>query len=259
MMGFYPDIENPRRFTEKLEWLKIYDSTDLKTYCSDKITVREYVKKKIGEDISIPIIGVYDKFYNIDFSKLPRDYVIKTNHGSHTNIIVRGGVLNKNLARAKFQEWLSKDWTWWGYEMFYKRISRKILIEEFKSDGNSALIDYKFLCFNGKPLYCQAMTDRGTDHMAVNYYDMDWNACTTISRLDLPANYHKRNEKPKTFDTMKKYAEVLSKDFKFVRVDFYEIDGKIYFGELTFIPAAAYLKYKDPNTDFDFGKLLDLG
>ena len=142
--------------------------------------------------------------------------------------------------------------------MFYKSIPRKIIIEKFMSDGNVALTDYKFLCFNGKPFYCQAITDRGTNKMALNYYDMDWKPCTEISRLDLPANYNKIDEKPKTYEQMKKYATVLSKDFKFVRVDFYEINGNVYFGELTFIPAASYIKYKNPNTDFEFGKLLKL-
>ena len=258
MMDFEPNIENPKRFTEKLEWLKIYDSTYLKTYCADKVTAREYVKDKLGKDISIPLIGIYDKFEDIDFSKLPKDYIMKTNHGSHTNIIVRNGNLNKNIVKQKFNEWLSKDWSWWGYEMFYKSIPRKIIIEKFMSDGNVALTDYKFLCFNGKPFYCQAITDRGTNKMALNYYDMDWKPCTEISRLDLPANYNKIDEKPKTYEQMKKYATVLSKDFKFVRVDFYEINGNVYFGELTFIPAASYIKYKNPNTDFEFGKLLKL-
>lgn len=258
MLGREPDLKNPKRFTDKLEWLKAYDSTFLKTYCADKYTVRDYVKEKLGKDISIPLIGVYDKFDDIDFSKLPKDYVMKTNHGSHTNIIVRNGNLNKNIARQKFNEWLSKDWSWWGYEMFYKPIPRKIIIEKFMSDGNSSLTDYKFLCFNGNPFYCQVITDRGTNKMALNYYDMNWQPCKDISRLDLPANYNKINGKPKTFEEMKEYATVLSKDFKFVRVDFYEIAGQLYFGELTFIPAASYIKYKNDKTDFDFGNCLHL-
>lgn len=258
MMGFEPNLKNPKRFTEKLEWLKIYDSTFLKTYCADKVTVRNYIKDKLGKDISIPLIGVYNKFDDIDFSKLPKDYIMKTNHGSHTNIIVRNGNINKKVAKQKFNEWLSKDWSWWGYEMFYKSIPKKIIIEKFMSDGNVALIDYKFLCFNGKPIYCQAITDRGTKKMALNYYDMNWQPCIDISRIDLPANYNKINEKPKTFEQMKEYATILSQDFKFVRVDFYEIDEKVYFGELTFIPAAAYIKYKNPQTDLILGKMLKL-
>ena len=98
MMGREPDLVNPKRFTDKLEWLKVYDSTFLKTMCADKILVRDYVKAKLGKDISIPLLGVYDKFDDIDFSKLPKDYVIKTNHGSQTNIIVRNGQIDTKLA-----------------------------------------------------------------------------------------------------------------------------------------------------------------
>jgi len=258
MMGFYPDIENPKRFTEKLEWLKVYDSTFLKTYCADKITVREYVKNKIGEDISIPIIGIYDKFDDIDFSKLPKDYVIKTNHGSHTNIVVKNGNIDKTKARNKFNEWLSKDWSWWGYELCYSLIPRKIFIEKYMSDGNKDLLDYKFLCFNGKPMFCQIISDRNNSNKHLNYYDMNWNQCTEISRLDFKANYSISHKEPYTFKTMKSYAEILSRDFKFVRVDFYEINNKVYFGELTFYPGASYIKYKDDKTDFYFGSMLNL-
>ena len=258
MMGFEPNIDHPERFTEKLEWLKVYDNSFLKTYCADKVTAREYVRGKLGKDISIPVIGVYDKFDDIDFTKLPKDYVMKTNHGSHTNIIVRNGLLNQAVARKQINDWLSKDWSWWGYEMFYKLIPRKIIIEKFVSDGNAALTDYKFLCFNGKPMYCQVITGRGSDAMSLNYYDMDWTPCTGISRLDLPANYATLYKRPKTFDQMKEYASMLSNDFKFVRVDFYEIEGEVYFGELTFIPAASYIKYKNDATDFEFGRLLHL-
>lgn len=125
MMGREPDLINPKRFTDKLEWLKAYDSTFLKTMCTDKILVRDYVKEKLGKDISIPLLGVYDKFDDIDFSKLPKDYIMKTNHGSQTNIIVRNGQIDKKLAKRKFAEWLSKDWSWWGYEMFYMPIHKK--------------------------------------------------------------------------------------------------------------------------------------
>jgi len=257
-MGRYPNLKNPIRFTDKLEWLKIYDSTELKTYCSDKITVRDYVKNKIGKDISIPILDIYNNFDDIDFSILPKDYVIKTNHGSHTNIIVKNGNINKEIANKKFNEWLNKDWSWWGYEMFYKNIKPKILIEKYMNDGYDDLIDYKFLCFNGKPLFCQVISDRNNLKKHLNYYDMNWCQCTEMSRVDFPANYQIKHNMPYTYNEMKEYASVLSRDFKFVRVDFYEIENKVYFGELTFIPGAAYIKYKKDQTDFILGKLLQL-
>lgn len=256
MMGFEPNIENPKRFTEKLEWLKVYDSTFLKTYCADKITAREYVKEKLGVDISIPLIRVYDKFDDIDFSKLPKDYIMKTNHGSHTNIIVRNGNLNKNFARQKFNEWLSKDWSWWGYELHYKPIPRKIIIEKFMENPGNSLVDYKFWCFNGEPKFFTINGDNG--HGGINHYDFHGNLLD-ISRKDYPADKNRKWYMPKNLEKMREYATKLSKDFKFVRVDFYEIDGKVYFGEMTFVPGAAYIKWQNPNTDFDLGKMICLG
>ena len=259
MTGREPDLINPKRFTDKLEWLKAYDSIFLKTMCADKILVRDYVKEKLGKDISIPLLGVYDKFDDIDFSKLPKDYIMKTNHGSQTNIIVRNGQIDKKLAKRKFAEWLSKDWTWWGYEMFYMPIHKKILIEEYmKNEGKSALTDYKFSCFNSEPKFCQIINDRFTNKLHINYYNMNFKPMLDVSRNDHPANYSLKDEKPETWDLMIEYAKKLSEDFKYVRVDFYQINGKIYFGELTFIPAAAYIKYKNDKTDFEFGEMLKL-
>lgn len=258
MLGRDCDLEHPRRLTDKLEWLKVYDSNFLKTYCSDKITARKYVVAKLGKDISIPLLGIYDNFDAIDFSKLPKDYVIKTNHGSHTNIIVRGGKIDKNVAKRKFDEWLAKDWSWWGYELHYKPIPRKILIEKFVSDGHPDLTDYKFLCFNGVPTYCQVISDRHGRNKRLNYMTRDWTPALNISRTDFPANYSFIDPPPASIDIMWKYAEKLSEDFKFVRVDFYEIANKCYFGELTFIPAAAYIKFTDDSVDYALGKMLEL-
>lgn len=255
MMGREPDLVNPKRFTDKLEWLKAYDSTFLKTMCADKILVRDYVKEKLGEDISIPLLGVYDKFDDIDFSKLPKDYVMKTNHGSHTNIIVRNGNINKVSAKKQFENWLSKDWSWYGYELHYIPIKRKILIEKFMPCEQKTLLDYKFFCFNGKPKVMYIGDDGNYQNPTCDFFDMNFN------HLDI--TMHDQNApicptKPKKFEQMKEYANKLCKDFKFVRVDFYEIDGKVYFGELTFIPSAAYIHYRRNEDDLIFGKMLEL-
>ncbi len=252
MMGREPDLVNPKRFTDKLEWLKAYDSTFLKTMCADKILVRDYVKEKLSEDISIPLLGVYDKFDDIDFSKLSKDYVMKTNHGSHTNIIVRNGNINKINTKRQFENWLSKDWSWYGYELHYIPIKRKILIEKYMDNGPDGLIDYRFWCFNGKPMFYGANTDFG--HGDITYYDLSGNLYN-IQRNDYkPTNNF---SKPSRLQDMIKIATILSKDFKFVRVDLYEIKNKVYFGELTFIPGAAYIHYKDDG-DFKLGEMLDL-
>jgi len=252
------DLNNCRTLTEKIQWLKIYDSNPLKIKCSDKILVRDYCKSKLGIDLFIPIIGIWDKFDDIDFSELPKDFVLKTNHGSHTNIIVRNGVLDKVSAKKKFESWLSKDWSWYGKEMAYYPIERKIFAEKFVKDkSNGELTDYKFLCFNGEPKYCQVINDRGNKGFHLNYYDMDFNF-VDISRTDVQNNPNSLDKKPSSFDIMKKYAKILSEDFNFVRVDFYEIDANPYLSELTFFPAAGFQQYKNPETDLFLGSILKI-
>lgn len=127
-----------------------------------------------------------------------------------------------------------------------------------KNEGKSALTDYKFSCFNGEQKFCQIINDRFTNKLHFNYYNMNFKPMLDVSTNDHPANYSLKDEKPETWDLMIEYAKKLSEDFKYVRVDFYQINGKIYFGELTFIPAAAYIKYKNDKTDFEFGEMLKL-
>lgn len=252
------DLENPKRLTEKIQWLKIYDSNQLKTICSDKIKVREFCNLVLGKDYFIPIIGIWNSFDEIDFDKLPREFVLKTNHGSHTNCIIRDTNINRLQLKRLFDNWMSTDWSWYGEELAYKRIEKKIFAETFMSDGNRDLIDYKFLCFNGVPKFCQVIGNRNEYSKHLNYYDMDFVPCSNISRNDFPANYNIEHKAPKSFDMMKDIASTLSKAFNFVRVDFYEIDGRPYLGELTFFPGAGYFTYRDPETDMILGNMLKL-
>lgn len=258
IMCYELDLENPKTISEKLNWLKIYDSTLLKTECSDKLTVREYVKEKLGKDLFLPVLGVYDKFEEIDFSKLPIDYVIKCNHGSGMNIIVKDGNINKSEAKCKIDRWMKTDYLHL-LEFSYKPIIKKIFIEQYAENvGKVSLTDYKFSCFNGVPKICQVMNDRFTNNLHFNYYDMDFKQLTEISRNDHPANYSLIDEIPENWNLMKEYAKILSEDFKFVRVDFYEIDREVRLSELTFYPNGGYLKYKDRNTEIQLGELLSI-
>ena len=248
-------IETPSRFSDKLEWLKIYDSTFLKTYCADKITVRKYVHKKLGKDISIPLIGTYTTFDQIDFTALPSDYVIKTNHASHTNTIVTDGNIDRKSAKKFYDMQLHRDYSEFAFEMFYKLIPPKIIIEPLMTDGHTDLTDYKFYCFNGKPHFCQVIANRSSNETMSHYTD-GWIYNAAYDQVGHTSDPH--IPKPYTYDQMYQYATILSSDFKFVRVDFYEIEGQCYFGELTFIPAAAYIQYKTDSTDYMLGNLLTL-
>lgn len=258
IMGYDLDLENPRTISEKLNWLKVYDSIFLKTLCSDKLKVRDYVKEKLGEYLFLPVLGVYDKFDEIDFTKLPKDYVIKCNHGSGMNIIVKDGNIDKITAKRKLENWMQTDYLHL-YEFFYKPIEKKFFIEQYKENkGKNSLTDYKFSCFNGEPKICQVMNDRFTDKLHFNYYDNLFNPLKSISRKDHPANYNELDKKPSSWNIMLEYSKILSKDFKFVRVDFYEIDGKPYLSELTFLPNGGYLKYTNNQIDLELGKLLKI-
>lgn len=252
-LGYSLNLDNPQTFCEKINWMKVYDSTFLKTYCADKLLVREYAEDKLGVDLSIPVIGVYDKFEEIDFSKLPKNYVIKCNHGSGMNIIVKDGKVNTADVKRKLDQWMRTDYLHL-LEFHYKPIKKKIFIEEYKDNGEQGLIDYKFWCFNGQPKFYGV--NAGYGHGAINYYDMNGETFN-VQRADYSPNVNEMWERPKHFDLMVEYAKKLSSDFKFVRVDFYEIQGKIYLGELTFTPGGGYIKYQNDG-DLTLGKMLDL-
>lgn len=253
------NIDNPKTLSEKLQWLKIYDSTNLKAFCADKITVRDYCKEKLGIDLCIPLLKIYNKPEEIEWNILPNQFVIKCNHGSAMNIIVKDKkTVKKDNINKTLNKWLSIKYGDLSYELFYNLIKPKIIIEPYLEDKeNGALTDYKFLCFNGEPKYCQVINDRYTKDFHLNYYDMNFNF-VDICRTDIPNNKNFLDKKPINFELMKEYATKLCKDFKLVRVDFYEINKKVYLGELTFIPASGRLTYKNPETDLFFGNMLKL-
>lgn len=253
------NFKNPKTLSEKIWYLNIFDSNMLKTYCADKITLHEYCLSKLRIDICIPILKIYANVADIDFNVLPNKFVLKCNHGSGYNIIVKDkNNIDKNAICTRLEKWLNEDYSLKNYcELHYKNIPHKVFAEKYmENKGKSALIDYKFSCFNGEPKFCQIMTDRFTNNLHFNYYDLNFKPMTDVSRNDHPANYSILDEKPQKWDLMIKYAKKLSEDFKYVRVDFYELDGTVYLGELTFTPNGGNLQYKNPQTDIEFGKLL---
>ena len=253
------DLNNPQMFTEKLQWLKLYDATPIKSRLADKYLVRNFVAEKIGAEYLIPLLGVWDDFDDINFDDLPEKFVLKCNHGSAMNIVVRDkSEFDKRSARRLINTWLATDYAVSCMELHYTRIEPKILAEKFMANGNLPdLIDYKFVCLNGEVIYCQYLTDRSTQ-LKLNYFDVNW-LPTTVERSDHPRSAHPEDiPPPKNFALMKKLAAALAEGFAFVRVDFYEIDGRVYFGEMTFTPGAGNFFYKSAGTDEYLGKLLEL-
>lgn len=253
------NLSNPKTLSEKIQWLKIYDCTFLKTFCADKIAIHNYCKSKLNEDICIPILGIYDKIEEIDFSKLPNKFVIKYNFGSTYNVIVKDkSKLNLNEIKKKFEFWKNDNYSFKSIELQYLNIPKKIFIEEYKENkGHSDLTDYKIFCFNGQPKFVQLIADRNSNKIT-NHYDVNWNYCDLWERNDIKSDKNVIIEKPKTFNQMLLYAEKLSKDFKFVRIDFYEIEDKTYLGEMTFTPNAGFYNFKNENADFILGEMLNL-
>lgn len=257
--GVNINLENPTTIQDKLAWLNIYDENPLKTKCADKIKIHEYCKEKLGKDICIPILHVYDKVEDINWEELPEQFVMKCNHGSGMNIIVKDKKkLNIEDAKRKLNYWMDDNFALRnGFEAHYYDIDRKIFVEEYKEDMSGGLVDYKFLCFNGKPTYVQLFYGRFTSGLYMNYYDMNFNI-VDLARKDFKNRRDVHNEKPKNLKLMQEYAEKLSSEFKFVRVDFYEINGEIYLGELTFTPGAMAFKYETHEDEVKVGGLLDI-
>jgi hypothetical protein len=248
------NLDNPTTIQDKLMWLNIYDTDPLKTKCADKILLHEHCKDILGTDLCIPIIAIYNNAGEIKFDELPDSFVIKCNHGSGMNIIVRDKAkIDQVHTRATLNKWLNTNFAFQnGFESHYNDIQRRIFVEQYMTDGHGdSLHDYKFWCFNGEPkIYT---INSGNGHGDIMYYNMN---DEEMNLYGVP--HHDEYKKPRTFDKMVEYARKLSKQFKFVRVDFYEIDGKIYLGELTFTPGACVFKYKNPADNIKIGKMLAL-
>ena len=237
--------------------MKLYDSTPIKTRLADKYLVRDWIKEKIGEEYLIPLLGVYDNFEDIDFDKLPNQFVIKCNHGSSYNIIVKDkSQLNLEDAKNKVNKWMRENFAYRaGYELHYRDIEPKIIIEEYISNNEKNLYDYKFWCFNGKVKYMQ-FRDDFSSNLKMVFYDLDWNKQTFY--YDHPL-YDNDLEKPNNFNEMVEIAKNLSKDFSFVCVDLYRLNnGKVYFGEMTFTRSSGSAKWSDEKINEYFGSLIKL-
>lgn len=257
--GCLLNLDNPTTYNEKIQWLKLYDSTPEKTRLADKYLVRDWIAEKIGEEYLVPIIGVYKKFEDIDFDKLPNQFVIKCNHGSGYNIIVKDkSQINIDDVKNKINKWMRENFAYrYGYELHYRDIEPKIIIEKYiENQGTNDLYDYKFWCFDGKVYYIQFLSERNLDGLKMAFYDKKWNKQNFV--YDYPLDV-KNIEKPDNLNDMIKLAEKLSKGFSHVRVDFYRMNnGKLYFGEMTFSSASGVSKWNDESINKKFGDLIKL-
>lgn len=258
VMGKELDIENPKTFNEKLQWLKIHDRKKIYTKMVDKYDAKEYITNLIWEGYVIPTIGVYNSFDEIDFDKLPKQFVIKCTHDSGGYVICKDkSKLNIEEAREKINASLKNNYYWNWREWPYKNIKPRIIIEEYMEDKKAKeLIDYKFMCFNGKPEMLFTCSERfSKDGVKVTFFDLDF------KRLPFTRHYpaaKSKIEKPVNFEKMIEFSEKLSQGTIFLRVDFYEINNKLYVGELTFYPGAGVEEFDPEEWDYKLGELIKL-
>lgn len=237
------DLDHPIEFNAKIQWLKVFYRPMILSKLVDKYEVRDYVKEKVGKKYLNQLIGVYDNPREVDFDKLPSKFVLKATHGYHFNLLVRDKTkLNRRKAKFLMYKWLSKNqYKRGGLEWAYKHAKPRIIVEEYLEEiGKEDINDYKFFCFNGVPQLLHVDIDRGTKHSRA-YYDMDWNKLPI--KHDSIAFIEGETEKPKNFSEMVSVASKLAGNFPFVRVDLYNLNEKIIFGEMTFYPADGRLEF----------------
>lgn len=252
------NLENPTTFNEKLQWLKIHHRNPEHTKWVDKYAVREYIKEVVGEDYLIPLLGVWDHFDEIDFDQLPDQFVLKCNHDSGGVVICRDkNQFDRAAARKKLERCLKNNGYGYGREWPYKNVKPRIIAEKLMVDDSGyELKDYKFFCFDGVVRCFKIDFDRFVGHRA-NYYDTDGNLLPFGEVVCLP-DFDRKLEMPKRLKEMTELASRLSKGSPFLRVDFYEVAGQIYFGELTFFPASGWGPFTPPEWDRTFGDWIEL-
>lgn len=252
------NLDNPKAYTEKIAWLKLHWRSQLAEICADKYLVREYVEKKLGSKADKylnRIYGIYNKVDDIDIRKFPEKFVIKPTNGTGDVVICTNkesfnwskekNILLKNSKNNHAK--LTREWV-------YYNLSQKFLVEEFiESSNESSIKDYKFFCFYGQPKFLYVCSERNI-YPKFNFYDLEWNP------IPVESGYKRASEieRPEMLEEMINLASKLSEDFPHVRVDLYQENGKIYFGELTFFHFGGFTKFNPDSYDFEFGKYFDI-
>lgn len=251
------NLKNPSTFSEKITWLKLYDRTDLHTVCADKVLVKKYVSDKIGEDYIIPTVQVLSSVDDLEITNLPNyPIVIKTNHDSGTCSIVKDKAhCDLEAIKLSMMKSLNRNYYWSGREWQYKNIKRKILVEKMLiSCDNMEIKDYKVLVFGAEAKYIQVDVDRSTNHTR-NIYNTQWEL------QNVEYCYPKCNniiEKPSSLSKMLKLSEDLAQPFSFARVDWYDVNGRLFFGEITFHPESGFGNFYPESWDKKLGNYIKI-
>ena len=253
------DLANPKSFNEKLQWLKLYDRKPIYTTMVCKYEAKEYIKKVLGEEYIIPTIGVWDRVDDVDFASLPDQFVLKCTHDSGGLVICKDkSKLDIKAAKKKLRKCLRTDYYSTSKEWPYKNVKRRIIAEKYMVDESGyELKDYKFFCFDGEVKALFIATDRGVEGQETkfDFFDADFNHLPFVNGHPNAINTPK---KPEHFEEMKAIAAKLSKGIPQVRIDLYNINGKIYFGEMTFAHWDGFVPFEPEEWDYTFGSWIKL-
>lgn len=255
-MGAELNLDTPKTFNEKLQWLKLHDRKPIYTTMVDKFAAKEFAASIIGNEYIIPTIGVWNSFDEIDFDNLPNEFVLKCTHDSGGLVICKAkNKFNKQTAKIKISDSLKRNFYYYGREWPYKNVKPRIIAEKYMEDDiTSKLPDYKIYTFNGLAKFCMINQDRNI-HTTADYFDRDYNW------LDFTWGYDHAAfppEKPKCYELMFYLAEKLAVGTTVLRVDFYEVNGQVYFGELTFYDGSGFDKIYPIEWDYKLGSMIDL-
>ena len=252
----FPDLERPQTYNEKLQWLKINHYSEAYSALVDKYEVKKIVENIIGKQYVIPTLGVWERFDDIDFDELPSQFVLKCTHDSGGLVICHDkATFNIAVAKEKIEKSLNRNYYDIHREYPYKDVKPRIIAEKFMIDSEcDELRDYKFFCFNGSVEFLFIASDRPHD-TRFDFYDIEFNHMPFTQGHPMS---NKKILRPKRFDEMIRLAKVLSKGIPHVRIDFYEVDGDVYFGEMTFFHYSGNVPFEPEEWDLKLGKLLQL-
>jgi len=257
-MGMRLQIKHPETFNQKIQWLKLYEKKEYYVNYVDKVLVRDIIAQRFSSDILVPIVGIYTTFDEINFHELPLKFVLKPSHLSGKIFVCKNKQsINYEELRQEVNLWMKSNYFWSYRELPYKFIKPRLIIEELLEDEeDKEFKDYKVMCFDGK-VWCSFVTHNRSSksNMYVDFYNRNW------ERLPFIRRYKSSNifiEKPYNYEEMIRISEELGKEEKFLRVDFYEVNRKLYFGEITLYPGAGFESFNPLEWDYKLGSYIDL-
>lgn len=256
------NLSDPKTYNEKIQYLKLHDRKPEYSIMVDKYLAKEYVGEKIGLQHIIPLLGVWDRFEDIDFSKLPDKFVLKCNHDCGGVVICKDKKsFDKRAAKKKLKKHLKQNFYYYGREWPYKNVKPRILCEQYMEDAvDNELKDYKVMCFSGEPKYIQVHSGRYTDKQHQDFYDTDWNK-TNISQTGGMKKFQSSDvyaKRPVNLDLMIEFSRELSKEMRQARIDWYEVNGQLYFGEITLFDGSGFVLFDDRKVDEALGSLINI-